>query len=38
MVWMEKLIGEHLPVQLPVRPIGEVRAVVAEKYNFIWKG
>ena len=38
MVWMEKLIGEHLPVQLPVRPIGEVRAAVAEKYNFIWKG
>ena len=41
MVWMEKLIGEHLPVQRPVRPIGEVRAIVAEKYetdNFIWKG
>lgn len=26
MIWMEKLIGEHLAEQPPVRPFGEVRA------------
>ena len=24
MVWMEKMLGEHMPNQLPVRPFGEV--------------
>lgn len=33
MVWMEKLIGEHLEDQPPVTPFPQIREVIFEKYG-----
>ena len=33
MVWMEKLIGEHLENQPPVIPFPQIRDVIREKYG-----
>ena len=33
MVWMEKMIGEHLQNQLPVKPFNEVKEIIKEKYG-----
>ena len=33
MVWMEKLIGEHLENQTPVIPFPQIGNVIREKYG-----
>ena len=35
MVWMEKLIGEHLPMQPRPRTFDEVREDIKEKYGIL---
>lgn len=35
MAWMEKMIGEHLKEQPPVKPFGSVREAIREKYGIL---